>query len=105
MAPTFWRRARARCWRELAASRTLISGLICYGVLRVIYAHIVGSHGLLTPSGGIDSGAAIFSIVMLVMRMAILVIVPFAVTYKLVRRLIGRLLDAWDERPKANGPR
>jgi hypothetical protein len=66
-------------------------GLVAYGILRVVFAHVVGAGGFATP-GSLDKGLAAFALVMLVMRITVLVGVPLVVTYRIVQRLfrIGR---------------
>lgn len=81
---------RTRIWRELKAFMLPASGLLAYGILRVVFSHVVGSGGFATPEGVPDKGLAVFVLVMLVMRLAVLVLVPLIVTYRLVRRLFAR---------------
>jgi hypothetical protein len=92
-------RVRQR-WRTWRASRlgaalgpylALVPGLVAYGVLRVVFAHVVGSQGFVTPSGSPNKALAAFALVMLVMRITVIVGVPLVVTYRLVVQLSARL--------------
>jgi len=74
-------------WRELKPYASLVPGLVAYGILRVVFAHVVGSQGFVTPSGSPGKGLVAFALVMLVTRIAVLVIVPLVITYRIVRRL------------------
>jgi len=80
---------RARIWRELKPFASLVPGLVAYGILRVVFSHVVGSGGFATPEGVPSTGLAVFALVMLVMRLAVLVLVPLIVTYRIVRRLFA----------------
>lgn len=83
-----FRALRAWMSRELGPYRSIVSALVVYGVLRIVFAHVVGSGGFATP-GSLDRGLAAFALVMLVMRITILVGVPLVVTYRLVHRLFA----------------
>ena len=80
----------ARIWRELKPFASLAPGLVAYGILRVVFSHVVGSSGFATPEGALNTGLAAFALVMLVMRITVLVLVPLIVTYRIVRRLFAR---------------
>jgi hypothetical protein len=85
-----WRRLRRSViWRELQPYASLVIGLVAYGILRVVFAHVMGSNGLVTPSGAPSKALAVFGLVMLVMRLTVLVVVPLVVTYRLVCRLFA----------------
>lgn len=81
---------RSRAWRELRPYVALVPVLVAYGILRVVFAHVVGSQGFVTPSGSPGKGLVTFALVMLVTRIAVLVIVPLVITYRIVRRLFER---------------
>lgn len=74
--------------RELRPYRSIVSALVVYGVVRLVFAHVVGSGGFATP-GSLDKGLAAFALVVLVMRITILVGVPLVVTYRIVHRLFA----------------
>jgi hypothetical protein len=63
-----------------------VPGLAAYGVLRVVFEHVVGTGGFATP-GSLDQGLAAFAFVMVVLRLTVLVGVPMLVTYRLACRL------------------
>jgi len=73
--------------RELRPYAALAAGLLAYGILRVVFAHVAGSEGFATPAGLLDKRLAVFTLVMLVMRITVIVLVPLIVTYRIVRRL------------------
>ena len=73
--------------RELKPFWMLVLGVFVYGILCIVFSRVVGSGGLVTPSSSIDNGLAVFTLVMLVMRITVLVVVPLVVTYRVVRRL------------------
>jgi hypothetical protein len=75
--------------RELRPFWVLAAGLVVYGILRLVFAGVVGGGGLVTPSGSVDGGLALLGLVMLVMRFAVLAIVPLVVTYRVVWRLFA----------------
>ena len=86
-----WRATWAWITRELRPHLSIAYALVAYGILRVVFTHVVGTGGFATP-GSLDKGLAVFALVMLVMRITILVGVPLVVTYRIVHRLfrIGR---------------
>ena len=87
-----WR--RSRIWREARPFVMVALGVAAYGLLRVVFVHVVGSQGFVTPSGSPGMGLVAFAVVMLVMRITVLVAVPLIITYRVVQRLLGR------ERPR-----
>ena len=80
---------RTRIWRELRPFLAPVLSVVGYGVLRAVFLHMIGSGGFATPEGVLDRGLAGFGLVVLVMRLAVLVLVPLIVTYRLVRRLLA----------------
>jgi len=103
-----WRRAYEVCrpWivRELRPYLSLAPGLVAYGILRIVFAHVVGNQGFVTPSGSPDKGLVVFALVMLVTRTAVLVIVPLIVTYRIVRRLFELGQDRRDRTRTDDAP-
>jgi hypothetical protein len=83
-----WRRSRA--WRELRPYAGLALGLAGYAILRVVFAHVAGSRGVVTPSGSASQGLVALAVVMLAARLAVLFLVPLLLVYRLVRRLAPR---------------
>lgn len=92
---------RAQIWREARPFVGPAAIVAIYLVARQVFAAIAGSHGLITPSGGLDSVQVVAGAVTLAMRLFVLVIVAFAVVY----RLVMRLARPWREAPGARDPR
>jgi hypothetical protein len=51
--------------RELRPHLSIVYALVAYGILRVVFAHVVGTGGFATPSS-LDKGPAAFAPMMLV---------------------------------------
>ena len=79
---------RTRVWREHKPFVAPAILVIIYMIVRLIYGAASASQGVLTPSGGVDSKLAVLALATLGMRMLVLVVVPCAVVYRLVMRLL-----------------
>ena len=80
---------RQRIWRELKPFVGLVVIVALYIVVRLSFGAMSGSRGVLTPSGGVDSTLAILAFATFVLRLTVLVLVPFVATYRLVMRMLG----------------
>ncbi len=80
-----------RVWRELRPFRWIIALAIVYGIAHVVLAQISAHRGILAPDGDVDRGYAAFAIAMLGFRIALVVLAPMVVTYRLAMRLSAQL--------------
>lgn len=84
----------SRTWRELKPFVAPAVIVIIYAIVRIIYGAVSNSHGLLTPSGSLDSTRAVLALATVGLRIFVLVVVPCAVIYRVVMRLLRR----WTQR-------
>jgi hypothetical protein len=82
--------SRARVWRECKPFVGPALIVVVYVIVRLVWS-MTDWHGLVTPSGA----RPILGLVTLAMRGFVLIVVPFAIVY----RLVMRLLRVWVTRP------
>jgi len=78
----------SRVWRELRPFVGLVVVILIYAIVRAAAAMLAGSHGVLTPSGAVDKQLAALVVATFIMRLVVLFVVPFIVTYRLVMRTL-----------------
>ena len=81
---------RQRAWRELKPFVGLAAVIAVYAIVRAIYLAASGDQGVLVPSGAIDRKLAVLAFATFVLRMCVLVGVPFIAVYRLVMRALQR---------------
>jgi hypothetical protein len=74
-------------WRELKPFASLVIVVAIYGIVRAVYLTISDGHGVLAPGGGVDTTLAVLALVTFILRLCVLVGVPFIAVYRLVMRL------------------
>jgi hypothetical protein len=79
--------ARARAWRELKPFVGPAVLVALYALLRLVHTAVAGDSGIITPSGSVDRSLVILTYATFVFRLAVLVLVPFFVVYRLVMRV------------------
>jgi hypothetical protein len=72
----------------LRALRAPAIVLVLYLCLRAAFDRLTERGGLLSPSGDVSPGVALLGVVVLALRIAVLFVVPAAVAYGLLVRLI-----------------
>jgi len=75
-------------WRELKPFVAPAILVVIYAIVRLIYGAASSSHGVLTPSGGVDGKLAALALATLGLRILVLVVIPCAVVYRVVMRLL-----------------
>ena len=82
--------ARTGVWREVRPFVGAAAVIAVYAILRVVHAAVAGSRGVLTPSGALDGTLVALGGALLVTRMAVLIVVPFVVVYRIAMRALAR---------------
>ena len=73
--------------REVKAFASLVIVVAIYGIVRGVYLALSDGHGVLAPAGGVDGTLAVLALVTFILRLCVLVGVPFIAVYRLVMRL------------------
>jgi hypothetical protein len=81
------RLTRSRVWRESRPFVGPAAIVVVYAIVRVLYGAVAGSQGLQTSAGSLDLAQAILGLAAVGLRIFVLVVVAFAVMFRLVMRL------------------
>jgi uncharacterized membrane protein len=81
-------RTRTRIWRELRPFLAPAIAVVLYAILLLVHATVAGDRGVITPSGALDATLIAVTVATFAMRMVVLILVPFVVTYRLVLRAL-----------------
>ena len=73
--------------RELKPFASLVIVVAIYGIVRAVYLAMSDGHGVVAPAGHVDSTLAVLALVTFVLRLCVLIGVPFIAVYRLVMRL------------------
>ena len=91
-----------RAWRELRPFAWVAVVVAAYLIVRGIFIAVADGHGVLTPGGAVSGTLAALAVATFALRIAVLVVVPFVVAYKVVMRALRRWVsgkrpdpDAW----------
>lgn len=88
---------RVRVWRESRPFVGPAAIVLVYAIVRLGYGAVAGGHGMLTPAGSLDRTQAMLGLTTIGLRIFVLVVVAFAVVF----RLVMRLLRSWTDRDRA----
>ena len=64
--------------------------LIAYWLLRGLFSYTAENHGLLAPSGSLNSGMAAFGLVVLALRLLAIFVLPAIVAYRILDLVANR---------------
>lgn len=87
MSPTARPNRAWRIWVALGPLRSAVLLLFFYGALRTIFAQLTTVRGLLDPSGAPDLLVAGLGVLVLVLRLAVVFLLPALIVYTLVVRI------------------
>ena len=79
-----------RVWREAKPFVGLVVVVVIYAIVRAVTAKLAGSHGVLTPTGGVDTTVAALLLATFILRVLVIFVVPPIATYRLVLRVLRR---------------
>ena len=84
---------RAALLRQARTPAAVVAG---YLILRALFDMLSEQHGLISPSGSVNTGVAVLGAAVIVLRLAVLFIVPALVTYRLVTAALSAAGDRKD---------
>jgi hypothetical protein len=77
-------------WPELRPFVAPAVIVVAYAIVRLVFVAVAGAQGVLSPSGGVDGTVAALALATFILRLLALVVVPFAVIYRLAMRVARR---------------
>jgi hypothetical protein len=78
---------RARIWREVRPFLGCFAVIAIYAIVRAVFVAAADGDGLLTPTAGVDVTLVVLALATFVLRIGVLVVVPWLVVYGVILRL------------------